>query len=145
MAETGLNGPFALQPAEIEKEITRTSPGVYILDRSHEDGPFHISYVGRSDTDVKARLLEHGAKYKRFKYEYYGTPEDAFAKECDLYHDFNPPSTIAHPPRPTAPSGSAPAAKSSARLGPRKLRDLCPPALGKADSRLRRRVAHEFQ
>ena len=100
MPETGLNGPFALQAVEIDREISRTSAGVYILDRSHEEGPFHISYVGRSDTDLKARLLEHGAKYKRFKYEYHATPEEAFARECDLYHDFNPPSTIAHPPRP---------------------------------------------
>src|SRR3954469_20141965 len=100
MAETGLNGPFALQAAEIDKEISRKSAGVYILDRSHEDGPFHISYVGRSDTDLAARLREHGEKYKRFKFEFHATPEEAFARECALYHQYNPPSTIAHPPRP---------------------------------------------
>jgi len=100
MAETGLNGPFPLTAAEIDREITAKGPGVYVLDRSHDDGPFHISYVGRSDTDLKARLHEHGERYKRFKYEYHATPEDAFAKECRLYHEYNPPSTIAHPPRP---------------------------------------------
>src|SRR3954465_4789442 len=100
MAETGLNGPFLLKAQEIDTEIKENVGGVYILDRSHEDGPFHISYVGRSDTDLKARLLEHGGKYKRFKFEYCASPEEAFAKECNLYHDFNPPSTIAHPPRP---------------------------------------------
>jgi len=100
MAETGLNGPFPLRKTEIDNEVTRTAPGVYALDRSHEDGPFHISYVGRSDTDLKARLHEHGEKYKRFKYAYQGSPEEAFATECQLYHQFNPPSTIAHPPRP---------------------------------------------
>jgi hypothetical protein len=100
MAETGLLGPYPLKAQEIDNEINRKSPGVYVLDRSHDDGPFHISYVGRSDTDLNARLHEHGAKYRRFKYEYYPSPEEAFAKECWLYHEFNPPSTIAHPPRP---------------------------------------------
>jgi len=100
MAETGLNGPFLLKAQEIDTEIKEKSAGVYVLDRSHDDGPFHISYVGRSDTDLKARLHEHGERYKRFKYEYHTSPEEAFAKECWLYHEFNPPSTIAHPPRP---------------------------------------------
>ena len=100
MAETGLNGPFPLKAVEIDSEITQTSPGVYVLDRSHEEGPFHISYVGRSDTDLRARLHEHAGKYRRFKYAYHSSPEEAFASECRLYHEFNPPSTIAHPPRP---------------------------------------------
>lgn len=100
MAENGLKGPFPLQAPHINGEITEKSAGVYMLDRSHEEGPFHVSYVGRSDTDLNARLHEHGARYKRFKYEYHATPEDAFASECILYHQYNPPSTIQHPPRP---------------------------------------------
>jgi len=100
MAETGLIGPYPLKAQEIDIEINRKSPGVYVLDRSHDEGPFHISYVGRSDTDLNARLHEHAEKYRRFKYEYHASPEDAFAKECQLYHEFNPPSTIAHPSRP---------------------------------------------
>jgi len=100
MAETGLLGPFSLTPEEIQERVGEKSAGVYALDRSHEEGPFHVSYVGRSDTDVHARLKEHAGKYKRFKFQYVGSPEEAFARECELYHQFNPPSTIAHPPRP---------------------------------------------
>jgi len=100
MAETGLRGPFPMTEQEINTQVPEKSAGVYALDRSHEDGPFHVSYVGRSDSDLNARLQEHVRKYKRFKYEYAASPEEAFAKECDLYHRFNPPSTIAHPPRP---------------------------------------------
>lgn len=100
MAETGLQGPYRLTAAEIDSAVGEKSPGVYMLDRSHEDGPFHISYVGRSDTDLNSRLHEHAGKYKRFKYEYHGSPEEAFARECVLYHEYNPPSTISHPPRP---------------------------------------------
>lgn len=100
MSETGLLGPYPLSAQEIDTEINRKSSGVYVLDRSHDEGPFHISYVGRSDTDLNARLHEHSGKYRRFKYEYHDSPEDAFSKECRLYHEFNPPSTIAHPARP---------------------------------------------
>src|SRR4051812_4673789 len=59
MAETGLLGPYPLKAPEINGEVSVKSAGVYALDRSHEDGPFHISYVGRSDTDLNARLHEH--------------------------------------------------------------------------------------
>jgi len=100
MAETGLTGPFPLIEAKINAEVAEKAPGVYMLDRAHEEGPFHISYVGRSDEDLNKRLHEHSGKYKRFKFEYHKSPEEAFAKECELYHRYNPPSTIAHPPRP---------------------------------------------
>jgi hypothetical protein len=100
MAETGLRGPFALTTEEVNKEVANTSPGTYALDQGHDSGGFHISYVGRSDTNVNERLLEHVGKYKRFKFEYYGTPREAFDKECGLYHDFNPPAKIQHPTRP---------------------------------------------
>ena len=111
MAETGLLGPYPLTASDINGEVREKSPGVYALDRSHDDGPFHISYVGRSDTDLNSRLHEHSGKYKRFKYQYQVSPEEAFAKECGLYHEFNPPSTIAHPPRPLGSKWKCPKCK----------------------------------
>src|SRR5271165_2864833 len=100
MAETGLKGPYALIDEEINREVSGESPGAYALDQSHESGPFHITYVGRSDKNLNERLHEHKAKYKRFKYETFATPLEAFEKECALYHDFNPPARISHPARP---------------------------------------------
>jgi hypothetical protein len=102
MAETGLRGPFILTASAVNEEVTSTSPGTYALDQAHDTGGFHISYVGRSDTNLNERLHEHVGKYKRFKYEYYATPREAFDKECGLYHDFNPPAKIQHPTRPSA-------------------------------------------
>ena len=99
MAETGLKGPYVLGKPEIDEAVGQQSPGAYALDQSHDSGPFRITYVGRSDTDVNARLQEHVGKYKRFKFEYYATAEEAYKKECELYHDFNPPARIAHPAR----------------------------------------------
>ncbi len=111
MAETGLRGPFALTISGINEEVTNTSPGAYVLDQSHDSGGFHISYCGRSDTDVNQRLIEHVGKYKRFKYEYYATPKEAFDKECGLYHDFNPPAKIQHPTRPSGSGWKCPHCK----------------------------------
>jgi hypothetical protein len=111
MPETGLKGPFALTEAAINQEVSQTSPGAYALDQSHESGGFHITYVGRSDQDVNARLKEHLGKYKRFKFEFYGTAQEAFEKECGLYHDFNPPAKITHPERPTQSGWKCPHCK----------------------------------
>jgi len=111
MEETGLKGPFSLTATEIGSQVTEKSAGVYLLDRSHESGPFYISYVGRSDTDVKGRLQEHVGKYKRFKFEYHASPLETFEKECALYHDFNPPSTISHPGRQSSLKWKCPRCK----------------------------------
>ncbi len=111
MAETGLNGPFPMSKTDIDAMVTEQSPGVYALDQSHDSGPFHITYVGRSDTDVNASLQERVRKYKRFKFEYFPTGEEAYRKECELYHDFNPPARIAHPARPMGTKWTCPRCK----------------------------------
>jgi hypothetical protein len=100
MPEMGLTGPFALTEVDINKEVSQVSPGVYALDQNHESGPFRVTYVGRSDANLNQRLHEHRPKYKRFQYTYFATAEEAFEKECALYHDFNPPARISHPSRP---------------------------------------------
>jgi hypothetical protein len=111
VADTGLKGPFELTDAGITREVVETSAGTYVLDRSHDSGPFHISYVGRADTNLSERLREHVGKYKRFKFEYYSSAKEAYEKECGLYHDFNPPSTISHPLRPLGSGWTCPRCK----------------------------------
>ncbi len=100
MPEMGLKGPFALTDADINREVSQTSAGVYALDQNYDSGPFRITYVGRSDTDLNQRLHEHMPKYKRFQFGYFATAQEAYEKECALYHDFNPPARISHPTRP---------------------------------------------
>ena len=100
MPETGLDGPFNMTAHEIDAAVSQEAPGAYALDQSHDSGPFHITYVGRSDTNVNASLRERMGKYKRFKFAYLPSAEEAYVKECELYHDFNPPARIAHPARP---------------------------------------------
>jgi hypothetical protein len=47
-----------------------------------------VKYVGRSDSDLKARLLSHvsSGRYKEFKYSYATSPKAAFEKECQNFH-----------------------------------------------------------
>ena len=100
MASTGLNGPHTLDSETVEKTVTKTSPGNYALGRVKDDGKFYVNYVGRADKDLATRLKQHAGKYERFKYGYATSPKAAFEKECQLFHDFEPPANKIHPDRP---------------------------------------------
>lgn len=99
MATTGLQGPYQLSSDTVEKIVSSTSPGAYALGVT-KDGTFYIHYVGRSDDDVADRLGDHVGKYREFKFDYFATAKAAYEKECNLYHDFNPPDNKAHPAMP---------------------------------------------
>jgi hypothetical protein len=101
MAITGLEGPFSLTKNEIDRVITRVSPGAYALGNS-EGNTFYVNYVGRSDDDLNGRLKDHVGKYQQFKAGYFPTAKAAFEKECNLFHDFGEYSldNKVHPARP---------------------------------------------
>lgn len=112
MASTGLNGPYPLTTDGIDGNVTRTSPGAYVLGRMGNDS-FTVEYVGRSDTDVNARLKQWvGKGYPRFKFGYFDSPKAVFEKECNIYHDFGGPSekldNDKHPQRPEGSSWQCP-------------------------------------
>lgn len=108
MPSTGLSGPYGLTETGISANVTVKSPGAYALGKS-EDGTFYVHYIGRSDADVAARLLQHVPKwYPEFKFGYFPTPKAAFEKECQLYHDFKPDDNEVHPARPSGTNWSCP-------------------------------------
>jgi hypothetical protein len=98
----GLWGPFDLTLPGIDAAITATCAGVYALGKLEDrDGRFQVRYLKRDDRDVKRRLKGHVASwYPFFLYKHYLSPRQAFEKECDLYHRFNPPDNKSHPARP---------------------------------------------
>jgi hypothetical protein len=97
----GLTGPFSLTTAGVNSAVTLTSPGAYALGTMGADNVFQIAYVGRSDEDVSTRLLDHVSKpHPQFFFTYLGSALAAFTKECNLYHDFEPPENSVHPARP---------------------------------------------
>jgi hypothetical protein len=107
MANAGLLGPYPLTAAALELTLAETRPGAYALGRISKDGStFLISYVGRSDTDVRKRLRDWVGAYPHFKYEFFASPKDAFRKECNLFHDFGE-TTLDNPAHPARPSGTS--------------------------------------
>ena len=101
MSQTGLKGPYFLNDETINSVIMKASPGVYVLGYVGIGG-FIPKYVGRSDDDISEKLKNWiGGKYSKFKYDCYDSVQAAFAKECDLYHDWlEQLDNEKHPERP---------------------------------------------
>jgi len=107
MASLDMNGPYPLTDNEIDRRVTRTSPGNYGLGYTKDDGTFIVEYVGRSDDDVNSRLHDWtGKKYKQFKYSYANSPKEAFEKECRNYHDFGSSEKLDNDIHPDRPNGT---------------------------------------
>ena len=92
----------------IDDVVTKTSAGAYALTRKGIKDGFVVYYVGRSDTDLKARLKQHAADgiYSYFKAGYCASPKAAFEKECQLYHDFGGSEALDNTVHPARPNGS---------------------------------------
>ena len=102
MASLGMEGPFNLTKDEIDKRVTKMSPGNYGLGRVLNK-TFYVSYVGRADIDVNKRLKSWVEEYKNFKFSFATSPKAAFEKECHNYHDFGESQELdndKHPQRP---------------------------------------------
>ena len=99
-----LSGPFSLDRDTITRMVSRVSEGVYVLSRNGTTA----HYVGRSDSNVRDRLLTYvGSGYRSFWYAYATSPRDAFYKECTLYHQFGGSSSLDNKVHPQRPAGSA--------------------------------------
>lgn len=107
MAKLDMQGSYLLSTTKINDVVTRTSAGNYALGYVNDENSFIVQYVGRSDSDVAARLKSHvGEKYKRFKYSYATSPKAAFEKECHNYHDFGGSKSLNNDIHPDRPAGS---------------------------------------
>jgi hypothetical protein len=96
---TGLRGNFSLTTAGVDAAAGR-SPGAYALGAEESATVLTISYVGRSDTDVNARLKAHIGSYRHFQVADWLTVRGAFELECQLWHSFGTPGNTLHPARP---------------------------------------------
>ncbi|WP_313354540.1 hypothetical protein [Microbacterium sp.] len=88
-----------LTPWLIRASIPDGTVGTYTLWNAV--GPV---YIGRSDTCLRRRLLEHAATWGAgiyFTFDVSRSVHDAFAMECSLFHSLGDRTTnIDHPPRP---------------------------------------------
>jgi hypothetical protein len=101
MASTGMGQSFKLT-SEVINNIVPESIGAYVL--GFQGGTFIVSYVGRSDNNLRDRLLKHiGEEYTDFKFIILSSVKEAFERECIVYHDFGESKLLdnkAHPARP---------------------------------------------
>jgi hypothetical protein len=107
---TGLQGPKPLTSTSIDNSVRGTSPGAYALGHVDSLSVFRVSYVGRSDSDLNARLHNHIGVYRHFIFWIVDTKRQAFEKECQLFHEYDPPDNDVHPARPPGTSYSCPVA-----------------------------------
>lgn len=101
-------GPYPLTPAGV-KNVSLTSAGVYAIGERGVDGVFYIDYVGRADNDLAGRICDHVTRASpQFHYSYCASPDMAYDRECQLYHDFTPPQNLCHPAKPKGSSRKCP-------------------------------------
>lgn len=106
MATLDMLGPYTLDNATIDKEVTKKSAGNYGLGYENDKGVFIVKYVGRSDEDLNARLKKWVGSYKMFKYSYASSPKAAFEKECKNFHDFGGTEKLDNEIHPDRPDGT---------------------------------------
>lgn len=106
MATLYMSGSYSLDEKTIDKVVTKKSAGNYALGKTDSsDGKFIVSYVGRADEDLNARLKKWAkeSNYSQFKFSYASSIKAAFEKECQNYHDFGGSKKLdnkIHPDRP---------------------------------------------
>ncbi len=108
MATMNLQGPYRLAFDAIHAHVAPASPGVFALGYAGPGNVFYVNYIGRADGDLRARLLEFIGSDAGFKFGPSPSAEDAFHRECELFHSFRPPNNRVHPCRPPLTTWSCP-------------------------------------
>lgn len=98
-----LNGPLPLTPLNIDSAVLRNRAGVYVLGYEIAAG-FYVEKVGRSDRDLNLEIRKFVGKFACFKAAYCGSSEEAYAAECQLWHDFA--NRKHNPQHPVPPEGT---------------------------------------
>lgn len=105
---TGLIGPLPLRYENVRDAITRVAAGAYALGYAATDGGFCVLQIGRSDTDVRSKLIAQIGTQNLYKYILSTSSMLAFEKECELFHNFSPPNNRRHPERTTGTKWACP-------------------------------------
>ncbi len=102
MASLDMGEPFPLNETVVSARVASSMIGNYALGYISEAGGFYPQYAGRSDHDVRGRLLEweRTGSYAAFKFSYAATVREAFEQECRNYHEFPNLENDVHPARP---------------------------------------------
>ncbi|MFA9477749.1 hypothetical protein ACERK3_05510 [Phycisphaerales bacterium AB-hyl4] len=112
MPSLKLYGGYPYDLATVHRKVTYKRPGNYALGhfQSTDRGKrFVVCYVGRGDTDLKARLLRRlhdSPRHTHFQFAYATSPKAAFESECEHYHAFHGSAEFENQIHPARPAGS---------------------------------------
>lgn len=112
---TNLDGPYRLTYDAICAALPEATPGVFALGYNGRGDVFYINYVGRSDSDVRKSLLDLIGSDLAFKYGLSSSAEEAFIRECELFHALRPPGNRVHPVRAASTNWACPSCSRSGR------------------------------
>lgn len=113
MASLNMKGPFQIWIKDENGVLVKNTGNVvsgdikcgnYAFGNDEKDG-FQIFYIGRSDSGLLKEInqqIDNGKanRCNHFKYSIANSPTEAYEKECQNYHDFNPPRNGIHPAKP---------------------------------------------
>ena len=105
---------FRLTPDVIRKVVPARRPGTYRLHRRDA-----VIYLGRSDTDLRRRLLEHAISRRgdHFTWQIHTDAHTAWTDECSQWHDLpRLAENLVHPARPDSSNDRCPFCPDTLRL-----------------------------
>ena len=105
MPVLNMYGPFELTDKEIDRTITKISPGNYVFGFNKKN-KFYVYYIGRSDKNLKDSLKKQIGEHKMFKFCYTESPKEAFEKECIDFHEFGGIKRLYNTNHPVKPNGT---------------------------------------
>ncbi|TMQ03291.1 MAG: hypothetical protein E6J90_53715 [Deltaproteobacteria bacterium] len=103
-----LHDPDTLTREKVDSAIRHKTAGFYVLGTLSENRVMSVSYVGRSDDDLAAKLKRHAGNYPAFAYATADSPLLAYHGECRLYHALKPSKNVLHPTRKPAAEWACP-------------------------------------
>jgi len=108
MASMQLVGPYRICFDDINDHVRPDVPGVFALGYGGARDTFFVNYIGRSDSDLRARLMDCIGSDALFKFEVSISSRAAFLRECELFHTFRPRGNRLHPARPRGADWTCP-------------------------------------
>ena len=103
----------------ITSVLRRNMPGNYRLGRLGPRGEIIVDYVGRSDTCLRTRLLQHAndGKHQFFQFHYASSDSEAYHRELIEYFEFGGPMGILeNKVLPDLPASAGPYKNALARI-----------------------------
>lgn len=89
MASLEMQGAYDLTNVKIDELISNSRVGNYALGIiNQKTNKFVVKYVGRSETDLNARLKQHVGRHPKFKFSFATSPQEAYEKVCRNFDDF---------------------------------------------------------